>query len=171
MLCSLGHLKMTSNIGFEMNPNSQHAIPQNDHAHDEEVENEEGEYVPERYHRLARIMSQDKNLAIFRRFDELNMIQLMAMQAEIIELQLLYETICQQDDKEETSYSGNFYDLRKQGLRKKASRNSSENRKSKREDAEGNNLSQYELLKTLRTVVSDYSKSNGVQNSIKWDHT
>ncbi|KAK4038339.1 hypothetical protein C8A01DRAFT_17571 [Parachaetomium inaequale] len=48
------------------------------------------EYKPQNYHRLAEIMSKDKNFAIFRRFDELNMLHLMALQAEILELRELF---------------------------------------------------------------------------------
>ena len=57
-------------------------------------------YKPQNYHRLAEIMSKDKNFAIFRRFDELNMLHLMALQAEIIELRELFRDRCRRDDQD-----------------------------------------------------------------------
>jgi len=36
----------------------------------------DAEYTPQHYRRLARIMSREKNLAIFRRIDEINLLQL-----------------------------------------------------------------------------------------------
>jgi len=44
-------------------------------------------YVPQGYHRLARIMSKEKTLAIFRRFDDVLMLTLMRLQADIMDLQ------------------------------------------------------------------------------------
>lgn len=64
------------------------------------------EYKPRSYHRLAEIMSKDKNLAIFWRFDELNMLHLMALQAEIVELRGLFRHRCRQDDEGDAQQAG-----------------------------------------------------------------
>ncbi|KAK4210640.1 hypothetical protein QBC37DRAFT_474901 [Rhypophila decipiens] len=76
-----------------------------------------GDYKPRNYHRLAEIMSKDKSWGIFRRFDELNMLHLMALQAEIIELRDLFRDRCRRDDAanlspEDGLYSGYFHALR-----------------------------------------------------------
>ncbi|KAK7698490.1 hypothetical protein SLS64_012482 [Diaporthe eres] len=73
----------------------------------------EDEYTPQNYHRLARIMSRERNLAIFRRFDEINLLQLMALQAEIVELQGRFEASCQEDDAAGLMYSRSFHELRR----------------------------------------------------------
>lgn len=73
----------------------------------------EDEYTPQNYHRLARIMSRERNLAIFRRFDEINLLQLMALQAEIVELQDRFEASCQEDDAAGLMYSRSFHELRR----------------------------------------------------------
>lgn len=73
----------------------------------------EDEYTPQHYHRLARIMARENNLAIFRRFDEINLLQLMSLQAEIVELKSLFETGCQQDDEAGLMYSKSFHELRR----------------------------------------------------------
>jgi hypothetical protein len=62
---------------------------------------------PQSYHRLAEIMSKDRSFAIFRRFDELNMLQLMALQAEIIELRGLFHAQSRHNDRR-CSESGQY---------------------------------------------------------------
>lgn len=44
-------------------------------------------YKPKGYPRLASLMSNEKDVAIFRRFDELNLLSLLALQAGIIDLE------------------------------------------------------------------------------------
>ena len=44
-------------------------------------------YEPEGYPRLASLMSDEQDVAIFRRFDELNLLSLLALQADIIDLE------------------------------------------------------------------------------------
>lgn len=73
----------------------------------------EDEYTPQHYHRLARIMARENNLAIFRRFDEINLLQLMALQAEIVELKSRFEASCQQDDAAGLMHSKSFHELRR----------------------------------------------------------
>jgi hypothetical protein len=45
---------------------------------------------PSMYVRLARMMSGDKNLAIFRHFDDVNIFCLLSLQAQILHLQKEY---------------------------------------------------------------------------------
>ncbi|EWZ30380.1 hypothetical protein FOZG_15867 [Fusarium oxysporum Fo47] len=52
----------------------------------------------EKYHRLANIMSQDKHFAIFRRFDDINLAVLLALQAEIVDLQYQLQVQSQKDN-------------------------------------------------------------------------
>ncbi|EWZ85400.1 hypothetical protein FOWG_11900 [Fusarium oxysporum f. sp. lycopersici MN25] len=52
----------------------------------------------EKYHRLANIMSQDKHFAIFRRFDDISLAVLLALQAEIVDLQYQLQVQSQKDN-------------------------------------------------------------------------
>ena len=90
------------------------------------------------YHRLAAIMSDDKDIAIFRRFDDLNLLSLLSLQAEILELRQSLRRTCLLDDihgqEDEKKYSSNF----------KLSRD--------------NNSEQYKRIEALRLKLKDYSK-------------
>lgn len=55
-------------------------------------------HKPLGYHRLATLMSKDHNIAIFRRFDEINMLNLLSLQAEIFDLQNHFGLRCTIDD-------------------------------------------------------------------------
>lgn len=102
---------------------------------------------PQRYHRLASIMEEDNNLAIFRRFDEINIIQLMALQAEIVELQYRFQLRCKQDNNEGQIYSGSFHALRHSP------------RVGEDKQARNNGNDQLSLLNTLRSKIKEYSES------------
>jgi hypothetical protein len=94
------------------------------------------DYKPSGYHRMADLMSGDKRLAIFRRFDKLNILSLLNLQAEICEIRKEFRQLCQADGHfEYAQYSEDF----------KLSRE----RKPK----------QYEKLEYLRTKLREYSKS------------
>ena len=93
---------------------------------------------PRGYHKLAAIMSHDKDIEIFRRFDDLNLLSLLSLQAEILELRqslrrtrLLDDTHGQENEKK---YSSNF----------KLSRD--------------NNSEQHRRIEVLRQKLKDYSK-------------
>jgi hypothetical protein len=90
------------------------------------------------YYKLAALMSDDKDVAIFRRFDDLNFLSLLHLQAEILELrQSLYRTRLLDDyhgTEEEKDYSGNF----------KLSRDS--------------NSRQHEIIQALTGKLKGYSK-------------
>ncbi|KAK8097449.1 hypothetical protein PG984_016588 [Apiospora sp. TS-2023a] len=64
------------------------------------------------YYRLAHIMHKDQNLAIFNNFNELAMVQLLRLQAEIVELRGALEHQIRQnsksEDKDEQRYSQSF---------------------------------------------------------------
>jgi hypothetical protein len=53
---------------------------------------------PQGYHKLARLMGQATNVAIFRRFGLLNMLRLLSLQAELIELQQQFRIQCHIDE-------------------------------------------------------------------------
>ena len=90
------------------------------------------------YHRLAALMSDDKDIAIFRRFDDLNFLSLLSLQAEILELRQSLHRACLIDDdhgeEHEKKYSGNFKLSRK------------------------NDSEQHKSIKILRHKLKDYSK-------------
>ena len=64
------------------------------------------------YHKLAALMSDDKDVAIFRRFDDLNLLSLLSLQAEILELRQSLRRTCLLDDthgdEHEKNYASNF---------------------------------------------------------------
>ncbi len=95
------------------------------------------------YHRLASLMVNDQDLAIFRRFDKLNMISLLSMQAEILHLEGEYLRQCEDDnsagDGRRQNYSIDFHSLRKS------------------KDSVGTEGEQYRLLNNLQTKLSAYS--------------
>ncbi|KAI1070475.1 hypothetical protein LB507_006734 [Fusarium sp. FIESC RH6] len=102
--------------------------------------------APQKYHRLAKIMEEDKNFAIFRKFDEVNITQLMALQAEIVELQYRFKLRCKQDDDDGHPYSGSFHALR----------HSVPARRDKEAHKNGND--QFGLLNVLRARITEYNK-------------
>jgi len=74
-------------------------------------------YKPQGYHRLAGIMARDKSMAIFRRFDDLTMLNLLSLQAEIVDLQKHFRLQCELDENSivgiEKEYSQYFLKLHK----------------------------------------------------------
>ncbi|KAG9556937.1 hypothetical protein KCU71_g11189, partial [Aureobasidium melanogenum] len=95
---------------------------------------------PQGYHRLADIMGRYPDIAIFRRFGCLNMMNLLCLQAELIELQIACEGVWQADDnsdeKDKKMFSTNFHEL----FMKKES-------------------SQYKLLLELREKLREYNEA------------
>ena len=69
------------------------------------------------YHRLASVMTGGKDLAILRRFDELSILSLLSLQAEILHLESQYNRQCERDgvsnDASEAEYSTYFRALHK----------------------------------------------------------
>ncbi|KAF5549756.1 hypothetical protein FNAPI_7932 [Fusarium napiforme] len=71
---------------------------------------------PSMYVRLARMMNSDKNLAIFRRFDDANILCLLSLQAEILQLQSDFQLENSLDEigtDEERKNGESFYDSQK----------------------------------------------------------
>jgi hypothetical protein len=84
-------------------------------------------------------MSKDKSIAIFRRFDELNLLNLLSLQAEIFDMQRHFQFQCKQDDESKDDMRANlsqyFHQLRASG------------------DSE-----QYRMLLDVRVKMKEYSK-------------
>jgi len=102
-------------------------------------------YQPNGYPRLAALMGKEKDVAIFRRFDDLNILSLLALQAEIIDLEKDFRRECRIDDmvgdgQQQQPSSPSRY---------------SENFKLSRE----NNSAQYRKLKDLHDRLREYSSS------------
>lgn len=53
---------------------------------------------PQGYHRLANVMSKDTSFAIFRTFNEVNLLNLSSLQAEINDLQHKFGFLYRSDD-------------------------------------------------------------------------
>ncbi len=95
-------------------------------------------YSQRGYPRLAALMGKEKDVAIFRRFDDLNMLCLLSLQAEIVQLETEFKIECIADDtsglRPALEYSGNF----------KLARN--------------NTSAQHTKLKTIRELIREYSE-------------
>jgi hypothetical protein len=64
------------------------------------------------YHRLATLMTRDESLAIFRRYNFVNIISLLSLQAEIQELQADFLDQCRRDKVLGRPFSASFKTLR-----------------------------------------------------------
>jgi hypothetical protein len=64
------------------------------------------------YHRLATLMTRDESLAIFRRYNFINFISLLSLQAEIQELQADFLDQCRRDKVVGITCSASFKMLR-----------------------------------------------------------
>lgn len=97
---------------------------------------------PRGYHRLADLMGQYTEAAIFRRFSSANILNLLSLQSELIDLQVEFRDICVEDDMstdlDERQFSTWFHKLR----------NSKTGAK---------NL-QYQKLGEIRGKLAEYSK-------------
>ncbi|KAF5588598.1 uncharacterized protein FSUBG_11455 [Fusarium subglutinans] len=92
---------------------------------------------PSMYVRLARMMNGDKNLAIFRRFDDANILCLLSLQAEILQLQSdfhLENSLDEIGTEEERKNGESFY------------------------DSQQNNSDQHQRLYQLRKRLMQYNK-------------
>jgi hypothetical protein len=71
------------------------------------------------YRKLATFMAEVDDVVIFRKFQKLNMLNLLRWQAELAALQLSYEAACDKDDNssnpEEQGFTQSFYELREYG--------------------------------------------------------
>jgi hypothetical protein len=80
-----------------------------------EGESTQQQYKPDNHHRLAGIMSREQKQSAclgLQPFEEVNLLQLMSLQAEIVELQYRFEASCQEDVKANRMHSRSFHVLR-----------------------------------------------------------
>ena len=96
-------------------------------------------YQPKGYPRLANLMSNEKDVAIFRCFDELNILSLLALQAEITDLEKDLRREYRIEETTKNAQSNLILD--------------SENFKQSREG----NSEQYQKLKSIRDKLKEYS--------------
>ncbi|KAG9744648.1 hypothetical protein KCU73_g8084, partial [Aureobasidium melanogenum] len=96
------------------------------------------DHEPQGYHRLADLMGQYSETAIFRRFGALNAITLLSLQAELIDLQVQFRDIWAEDDRsndpDEQQFSTYFRKLRESG-----------------------DSIQYEMLQEIRAKLREYN--------------
>jgi hypothetical protein len=73
------------------------------------------------YHTLASLMGRDGEYAIFRKFSSLNMLNLMTLQAELLELENRYKEALYMDERNEKGIplATSFMALRKSNSRQK----------------------------------------------------
>jgi len=70
---------------------------------------------PRGYRKLATLIGSSRELATFRRFDDLNMLRIMRLQSELIDLEDQYNDACNEDDASDdplrNNYTRSFRDL------------------------------------------------------------
>ena len=97
-------------------------------------------YKPQGYHRLATVMSKDTDIAIFRRFNEINILNLLSLQAEIFDMQNRFDIERsldgESDDSGEREHSKYFLRLLQ---------------------SKGKDGQQYQILLALREKMNEYS--------------
>ena len=93
------------------------------------------------YQRLARLMGSYSETAIFRRFGHLNMLNLMYMQAELVELESSFQRICSDDADALTATSEFTFDF-----------------KALRASADGPYEDQLKQLLIIQAKLASYSK-------------
>ena len=95
-------------------------------------------YPQRGYPRLAALMGKERDIAIFRRFDDLNILCLLSLQAEIVQREKEFKIECYADDTngrgQAPKYSSNF------------------------RLARDNNSDQHVKLKVIRELVREYSQ-------------
>jgi hypothetical protein len=120
------------------------------------------------YDRLLRLMSKDMNLAIFRRFQEANMRSLLSLQAEIMELDTIYQQRWHSDDPEDSimPHLKSSYRSFRLSRTPRPVVPSDANNGGSRDSMEMNGLEDegwemhpYDLLEKLQHKLSAYSKS------------
>ena len=105
-------------------------------------------YQQKGYFRLASLMSNEKDVAVFRRFDDLNVLSLLALQAEIIDLEKDLRRECRID---EMAINGS--QQQEQQSQRSGPARYSENFKLSRES----NSAQYQKIGSLRDKLREYS--------------
>jgi hypothetical protein len=97
---------------------------------------------PQGYHRLANVMSNDASFAIFRNFNEINVLNLLSLQAEINDLRHKFGFLHRSDDVSNDAtrreFSRRFLLLHR---------------------SEGDKGRQYQTLLQLRSKMKEYSMS------------
>lgn len=76
-------------------------------------------------------------VAIFRRFGELNTLNLLSLQAELISMQATFKAICKRDDVDNEKFATSFYQLN--------------------QSAGNANDDQYQMLMRIREKLREYS--------------
>lgn len=99
---------------------------------------------PRGYQKLASLMGNYHETAIFRRFDSLSMLNILSLQAELIVLQNELQEICSEDESPDdpaaNAFAVNFFALRQ-----------SEGR---------SNDEQYQIFVKIREKLREYSESS-----------
>jgi hypothetical protein len=84
-------------------------------------------------------MGRSSDLAIFRRFSDLNMLSLLSLQAELVDLRADFYNICDDDERGGEEFSRSFSKLL--------------------ESKDADNNFQHEKLVEIRAKLADYSKT------------
>lgn len=147
-------------VALRMSPQAQADGPGPEPA--ERVEGRRSAPPPGYYHRLVRDMDRARSLAIFRRFDDINLLQLLALQAEIVDLKGLYELCCEADRIENPLFQRSFIALRESQLSTPAVTNHTcdhchnETKLNPLPASQG--VSQYGITEILRKKIVEYSE-------------
>lgn len=106
---------------------------------------------PKGYHKLAVLMGSNTDVAIFRSFGTLNMLNLLGLQAELVDLEAQLSDIRQEDDTSDNAnrmmYSERFWLLR-QSL-----------------EEDGDDV-QWQMQLSIRKKLVEYSKYSDVESGV-----
>jgi hypothetical protein len=110
------------------------------------------------YHKLALFMSSQEDMAMFRRFTKLNMLNLMSLQAELMELETEFSAIWDSDEMstQNHSFSLNFKLIR--GERQPLSLCDDTTHKEDSDKPKYRSERQWEILMAIRTKLNEYSR-------------
>jgi hypothetical protein len=95
------------------------------------------------YPKLADYMGRYNDVAIFRRFRTLNMLNLLSLQAELVDLEVKYRQACSEDDGD---------------LANDDARNLTRSFLSLRESGQDGNTAQFDYLEEIKKKLKEYSE-------------
>jgi hypothetical protein len=120
------------------------------------------------YPKLAKQMAESTNLMVFRRFNNLNIFNLLSLQAELVDLEGQLQERWEYDDAMEESFSKNFKSLREtMDPRPQASNDeasgqldevpSEDPNEEPNEDPSEERKTQWKLVLKIRDILKEYS--------------
>jgi hypothetical protein len=130
------------------------------------------DWKPVGYPKLARQMASTTNLMVFRRFSNLNLFNLLSLQAELVDLEGQLQESWEMEDAldEDKTYSKNFKLLRETMDAEDQASNGEPDGQPKRQLKKEHN-DQWKLVVRIRDVLKEYSTRILIQIKTTWKLT